>query len=101
MNVLWVVPLMLAVKGMLALVPAELLRTVFRVLPAALPAAWLATVAVNTCRIIALVFVESVYPKNTVPAFHLLTGVAFFLPALTAIWYFCLERRLHGSEREP
>ena len=54
---------------------------------ALLPIAWGITLAVNSLRIIALVPVDSVFPKDHAPVVHLLAGVAFFLPAFAGIWW--------------
>lgn len=60
-------------------------RRVFVML--ALPAAYLLTLMLNTLRLIALIPVERVFPKNDVPIIHLLVGVIFFLPVLCCLWY--------------
>lgn len=49
--------------------------------------AWLITLVVNSLRIIALVPVDALFPKDHAPIIHLLAGVAFFLPAFVFIWY--------------
>lgn len=49
--------------------------------------AWTLALVVNSLRVIALVPVESVFPKNQAPVVHLLVGVAFFLPVFAYIWY--------------
>ena len=54
---------------------------------ALLPIAWGITLAVNSLRIIALVPVDAVFPKDHAPVVHLLAGVAFFLPAFAGVWW--------------
>lgn len=49
--------------------------------------AWVITLVVNSLRIIALVPVDSIFPKDHAPIVHLLVGVAFFLPIFAFIWY--------------
>ena len=49
--------------------------------------AWGLTIALNTCRLIALVPVERIWPREEVPIVHLGVGVVFFLPVLCFIWY--------------
>lgn len=50
--------------------------------------AWIITLVVNSLRIIALVPVDSIFPKDHAPIVHLLVGVAFFLPVFAFIWYY-------------
>ena len=52
-----------------------------------LPIAWGMTLAVNSLRIIALVPVDAVFPKDHAPMVHLLAGVAFFLPVFAGVWW--------------
>ena len=49
--------------------------------------AWAVTLAVNSLRVIALVPMEALFPRERLPVFHLMTGVAFFLPVFALIWY--------------
>lgn len=49
--------------------------------------AWVLALVVNSLRIIALVPVEAIFPKNQAPVVHLLVGVAFFLPVFAFVWY--------------
>ena len=58
---------------------------------ALLPIAWGITLAVNSLRIIALVPVDAVFPKDHVPIVHLLAGVAFFLPVFAGIWWYSFK----------
>ena len=62
---------------------------------ALLPIAWGITLAVNSLRIIALVPVDSVFPKDHAPVVHLLAGVAFFLPAFAGVWWWAFGRNLN------
>ena len=62
---------------------------------ALLPIAWGITLAVNSLRIIALVPVDAVFPKDHAPVVHLLAGVAFFLPAFTGVWWWMFGRNLN------
>ena len=62
---------------------------------ALLPIAWGITLAVNSLRIIALVPVDSVFPKDHAPVVHLLAGVAFFLPAFVGVWWWAFGRNLN------
>ena len=55
--------------------------------------AWVITLAVNSLRIIALVPVDAVFPKDHAPIVHLLVGVAFFLPVFALIWYQSFKSR--------
>ena len=57
-------------------------------LPVDLLLAWIVTVVVNSLRVIALVPIDALFPKDRVPIVHLATGVAFFLPALVIVWYY-------------
>ena len=57
-----------------------------------LPIAWGITLAVNSLRIIALVPVDAVFPKDHAPVVHLLAGVAFFLPAFAGVWWWMFGR---------
>ena len=59
---------------------------------ALLPIAWVITLAVNSLRIIALVPVDAVFPKDHAPVVHLLAGVAFFLPAFAGVWWWMFGR---------
>ena len=59
---------------------------------ALLPIAWGVTLAVNSLRIIALVPVDAVFPKDHAPVVHLLAGVAFFLPAFAGVWWWAFGR---------
>ena len=59
---------------------------------ALLPIAWGITLAVNSLRIIALVPVDAVFPKDHAPVVHLLAGVAFFLPAFVGVWWWAFGR---------
>ena len=52
----------------------------------------------NPIRVIALVPVESVFPKNQAPVVHLLVGVAFFLPVFAYIWYHSLSEVKDGRK---
>ena len=58
----------------------------------ALPAALILTLTLNAFRLIALVPVESVFPKREVPIVHLAVGVVFFLPVLCLLWYTLLGK---------
>ena len=60
---------------------------------ALLPIAWVITLAVNSLRIIALVPVDAVFPKDHAPVVHLLAGVAFFLPAFAGIWWYSFKEK--------
>ena len=60
-----------------------------------LPIAWGITLAVNSLRIIALVPVDAVFPKDHAPVVHLLAGVAFFLPAFVGVWWWAFGRNLN------
>ena len=61
--------------------------------------AWIITLAVNSLRIIALVPVDALFPKDHMPIVHLLAGVAFFLPAFAGIWYCsCKEDRMENEK---
>ena len=64
---------------------------------ALLPIAWGITLAVNSLRIIALVPVDAVFPKDHAPVVHLLAGVVFFLPAFAGVWWWMFGR---GSETQ-
>lgn len=57
-----------------------------------LPIAWGVTLAVNSLRIIALVPIDAVFPKDHAPVVHLLAGVAFFLPAFAGVWWWMFGR---------
>ena len=57
-----------------------------------LPIAWGITLAVNSFRIVALVPVDAVFPKDHAPVVHLLAGVAFFLPAFAGVWWWMFGR---------
>ena len=59
---------------------------------ALLPIAWVITLVVNSLRIIALVPVDAVFPKDHAPVVHLLAGVAFFLPAFAGVWWWMFGR---------
>ena len=65
---------------------------------ALLPIAWCIALAVNSLRIIALVPVDAVFPKDHAPVVHLLAGVAFFLPAFACIWYHTFKEEGHGEQ---
>ena len=65
---------------------------------ALLPIAWGITLAVNSLRIIALIPVDTVFPKDHAPVVHLLAGVAFFLPAFACIWYYAFKEDDHGKQ---
>ena len=65
-----------------------------------LPIAWGITLAVNSLRIIALVPVDAVFPKDHAPVVHLLAGVAFFLPAFAGIWGYSFNRDYYGNHKE-
>ena len=65
-----------------------------------LPIAWTVTLAVNSLRIIALVPVDAVFPKDHAPIVHLLAGVAFFLPVFAGIWWCSFNRDSCGSHKE-
>ena len=65
-----------------------------------LPIAWGTTLAVNSLRIIALVPVDAVFPKDHAPVVHLLAGVAFFLPAFAGIWWYSFNRDYYGNHKE-
>ena len=58
---------------------------------ALLPIAWGITLVVNSLRIIALVPVDAVFPKDHAPIVHLLAGVAFFLPVFAGIWWYSFK----------
>lgn len=58
---------------------------------ALLPIAWGITLAVNSLRIIALVPVDAVFPKDHAPIVHLLAGIAFFLPVFVVIWWYLFK----------
>ena len=60
--------------------------------------AWVITLAVNSLRIIALVPVDAVFPKDHAPVVHLLVGVAFFLPAFAGIWYYMFKEDGNGKQ---
>lgn len=62
--------------------------------------AWGITLAVNSLRIIALVPVDSVFPKDHAPVVHLLAGVAFFLPAFAGVWWYSFNRDSYGNHKE-
>ena len=62
---------------------------------ALLPIAWGITLAVNSLRIIALVPVDAVFPKDHAPVVHLLAGVAFFLPAFAGVWWWMFGRNFN------
>ena len=62
---------------------------------ALLPIAWGITLAINSLRIIALVPVDAVFPKDHAPVVHLLAGVAFFLPAFAGVWWWMFGRNLN------
>lgn len=70
--------------------------TLVLVHPLHLITAYAFTLVVNTLRIIALVPVDAVFPKENMPVVHLLTGVAFFLPAFVFIWSVCQRRFRYG-----
>ena len=57
--------------------------------------AWGITLAVNSLRIIALVPVDAVFPKDHAPVVHLLAGVAFFLPVFAGVWWWMFGRNLN------
>ena len=65
-----------------------------------LPIAWVITLAVNSLRIIALVPVDAVFPKDHAPVVHLLAGVAFFLPAFAGVWWYSFNRVSYGNHKE-
>ena len=65
-----------------------------------LPIAWGITLAVNSLRIVALVPVDAVFPKDHAPVVHLLAGVAFFLPAFAGVWWWAFNRDLYGNHKE-
>ena len=67
---------------------------------ALLPIAWGITLAVNSLRIIALVPVDAVFPKDHAPVVHLLAGVAFFLPAFAGVWWYSFNRDSYGNHKE-
>ena len=58
-----------------------------------LPIAWGITLAVNSLRIIALVPVDAVFPRDHAPVVHLLAGVAFFLPAFAGVWWYSFKEK--------
>lgn len=62
--------------------PCGWIRTVLSIVEA-----WVLTLVVNSLRIIALVPVEAIFPKNQTPVVHLFVGVAFFLPVFAFVWY--------------
>ena len=64
---------------------------------ALLPIAWGITLAVNSLRIIALVPVDAVFPKDHAPIVHLLAGVAFFLPVFAGIWWYSFKEGRDGK----
>lgn len=64
---------------------------------ALLPIAWGITLAVNSLRIIALVPVDAVFPKDHAPIVHLLAGVAFFLPVFVVIWWYLFKEGRDGK----
>ena len=79
-----------AATDFFALVAAVLVM----VRPWHLLSAWAVTLAVNSLRVIALVPVDALFPKDRMPIVHLLAGVAFFLPAFALVWYlFPTQRR--------
>ena len=55
--------------------------------------AWAITLAVNSLRIIALVPVDAVFPKDHAPIVHILVGVSFFLPVFVFLWYNCFKTK--------
>ena len=65
-----------------------------------LPIAWAITLAVNSLRIVALVPVDAVFPKDHAPVVHLLAGVAFFLPAFAGVWWHSFNRVSYGNHKE-
>ena len=65
-----------------------------------LPIAWAITLAVNSLRIVALVPVDAVFPKDHAPVVHLLAGVAFFLPAFAGVWWYSFNRVSYGNHKE-
>ena len=65
-----------------------------------LPIAWVVTLAVNSLRIVALVPVDAVFPKDHAPVVHLLAGVAFFLPAFVGVWWYSFNRVSYGNHKE-
>ena len=65
-----------------------------------LPIAWAITLAVNSLRIVALVPVDAVFPKDHAPVVHLLAGVAFFLPAFAGVWWYSFNRVSYGKDKE-
>ena len=60
--------------------------------------AWVITLAVNSLRIIALVPVDALFPKDHAPIVHLFVGVVFFLPVFAFVWYrsFNIFRRVQN-----
>ncbi len=66
----------------------------------ALPSAWCVTLLANTLRLILLVPVERLFPKEQVPAAHLACGVFVFLPVLMGLWYTVLRLRPDGVRNE-
>ncbi len=66
--------------------------------PLDLLAAWGIALTVNSLRIIALIPVDTVFPKDHAPVVHLLAGVAFFLPAFACIWYYAFKEDDHGKQ---
>ena len=78
------------------LLTARILREGWRLRQLALlPIAWGITLAVNSLRIIALVPVDAVFPKDHAPVVHLLAGVAFFLPTFAGVWWWMFGRNLN------
>ena len=67
---------------------------------ALLPIAWVITLAVNSLRIVALVPVDAVFPKDHAPVVHLLAGVAFFLPAFVGVWWWAFNQVSYGNHKE-
>ena len=62
--------------------------------------AWGVTLVVNSLRIIALVPVDALFPKDHAPIVHLLVGVAFFLPVFALIWYSTFKEATN-EHRQP
>ena len=56
-----------------------------------LPAAYLVTLAANSLRLIALVPIDSAFPRSAVPLIHLAVGATVFLGVFASLY--CLLRR--------
>jgi len=60
--------------------------------------AWGVTLGANAIRLVLLVPVDALFPKESAPAMHLGAGVVVFLPILFAVWLLT-QRKEFSNER--